>query len=153
MQSTEGPTASVVSPIPVPVEYGIHLHCENCINVATCQDSTCPIVLCDCGHKLHECKLEDHSLLCRETDFKVSGFSVSNSVRARGRESSHYERPPAAMDTLVFQEAAIVSGEWEAGGAGELSNASYAKAGGARVIFSRLRHPGLRQLPVFLRSR
>ncbi|OQR68262.1 hypothetical protein BIW11_13016 [Tropilaelaps mercedesae] len=66
--SAGGSSASVASPVSPSAERDIHLHCENCINVATCHNSTCPIVLCDCGHKLHHCKLEDHALLCRKDD-------------------------------------------------------------------------------------
>ncbi|XP_022650960.1 uncharacterized protein LOC111259178 isoform X3 [Varroa jacobsoni] len=104
-------SASVASPVSLSAERDIHLHCENCINVGTCHDSTCPIVPCDCGHKLHECKLEDHALLCREADFKVRGAlsGRANGSRWIQRSATHVRNPSSAVPPALRKHPELSS--------------------------------------------
>ena len=53
---------------------GLHLHCQHCVKLSRCAQSPavsgqrCDVIDCPagCGHRLHECKLSEHRLLCPE---------------------------------------------------------------------------------------
>lgn len=49
-------------------ELGIHMHCLSCFKINCKEFNNCNIINCinQCGLKYHECKDEEHLLVCRE---------------------------------------------------------------------------------------
>ncbi|KAG1663850.1 F-box only protein 30 [Nymphon striatum] len=86
------------------IDYGIHLHCLNCIRVWSCKATqeglSCAIVNCsqDCGARFHQCKTTEHHLLCPNE--KVPCLNSENGcpvIVPRKKRGSHLATCPASV--------------------------------------------------------
>ncbi|CAG7815848.1 unnamed protein product [Allacma fusca] len=93
-------------------------HCDKCFSVRKCQKLNilranspkevidCPIVLCRllCGHEFHECKRDEHNLLCSKV--KVCCVNAGNGcpmVMERRLIAKHLETCPASVVVCTME--------------------------------------------------
>lgn len=84
-------------------------HCDKCINFENCKrilrktrpednPTSCPIIHClfNCGHQFHECKKEEHELLCPKVKVPCINWEYGCPlILERSQKGIHLETCPA----------------------------------------------------------
>ncbi|KAF0309150.1 F-box only protein 30 [Amphibalanus amphitrite] len=83
-----------------------HQHCQHCVKLSRCAQAPavagqrCDVIVCPagCGHRLHECKLAEHQLLCPEQRVPCINVEYGCEVTlARRQRAAHLSRCPASV--------------------------------------------------------